>query len=408
MAKAQPVKNTVGEGFSVEELVVALLACHMLSDLPWSGADGATILSIQCQTRQDGWFFDDVVVQIEKDGVQRACGCSIKSFALFTQSGAPREFSLALWQQWRAPAPSPFRAGLDSMVLIAAQHEPSIREAWIGLTESARAISPDAYGKRHASGAEPSPLRRNAFHSICKGTPDLVEATHEEAARLLRSFHLWEHDFHHAASESVTWAIALCQYALADDSRAKAPELWNAIIGCVAPIRRKGGEITLAILLSKLANRFPLKHHPSYAGDWALLEAESRNRIEGLPSKIGGTVSLGREELAGKIEERVHRHQLVTLVGHSGNGKSVLARDWVQKGTGAALWVRASDLGAVGGIQSVFISNTISRLYSVTVENRDALYSMASTSALRTPHLTKPPSFLLPSPQGQPKTDGRC
>lgn len=354
MAEAPPIKNTVGEGFSTEELVVSSLACHLLSGLPWAGADGATVLSIECQTRQDGWFFDDAVVDVEKNGRKRACGCSIKSFALFTMSGAPRELAVALWQQWRAPAPSPFRPDQDSLILFVAQHEPDVREAWVGLTESARAIPPEVYGNRFATGAEPSPIRRDAFQSLRQGTPDRLEATPEETARLLRSLHLCEHDFHHNAAESATRAVTLCQQALSDGGRAHAAELWRAVIDCVAPIRRKGGKITLSVLLAELAHRFPLKHHPSYAADWAGLENEGRNRIEALPGRIGGAVSLGREELARNIAEQVENQRVTTLVGDSGNGKSVLARDWVRRSPGVALWLRASDLGAAGGIQAAF------------------------------------------------------
>lgn len=273
---------------------------------------------------------------------------------MFTESGAPRELAVALWQQWRAPAPSPFRQGQDSLVLLLAQHEPDIREAWIGLTESARAISPEIYGHRFATGAEPSPIRRDAFQSLRQGTPDQLEATPDETARLLRSLHICEHDFHHNAAESATRAIALCQHSLTEGARARASELWNAVIECVAPIRRKGGEITLSVLLARLAHRFPLKHHPSYAADWAALESESRNRLESVLGKIGGAVSLGREELARSISEQVESQRLTTLVGDSGNGKSVLARNWARESPGVALWIRAGDLGTAGGIRTAF------------------------------------------------------
>ena len=354
MATLPPIKNTVGEGFSVEEQVVASLACHLLAGLPWAGCDGATIRSIECQTRQDGWFFDDVLVRVEKNGIKQACGCSVKSYPVFKPNGASREISVALWQQWQAPAPTPFRRRSDQLALIAAQHEPAIREAWIGLTESARAIPPESYAERLTSGTEPSSLRRKGFLSLQRGTPDRNEATAEETARLLRILHLSEHDFHHTSSDSVTRAIALCQQALHDHARAQGSDLWLAIIEFISPVRRKGGTITLPSLLAALAHRFPLKQHPSYASDWGKLEEACHNRIEMLPDRIGNSVALRRETLASRIKDKVASQRLVSLVGMSGNGKSVLARNWVRDGTGGALWLRAGDLSTTGGPQGAF------------------------------------------------------
>jgi len=354
MSENPPIKNTAGEGFSVEELAIASLAAHLLAGIPWDGAGKAAVLSIECQTRQDGWFFDDAVVQVEKNGVRRACGCSIKSFALFGPQGAPRDLTVALWQQWRAGASSPFRPEQDSLILMAAQHTPEIREAWIGLTDSARAIAPETYAARHRNGAEPSGLRREAFRSLQTGTPDHVEASAEETSRLLRSLHVSEHDFQHTSSRSVTHAMGLCQHALADSARERGPELWAALIDCVAPIRRKGGNISLTVLLGALAHRFPLKHHPSYAADWTVVETESKRRMDSLPATIGGNIALDRAQLAQTIREKVEAERCATLVGDSGNGKSVLARNWAREGSGTVVWLRAADLGAAGGVRATF------------------------------------------------------
>jgi hypothetical protein len=354
MSENPPIKNTAGEGFSVEELAIASLAAHLLAGIPWAGAGEAAVLSVECQTRQDGWFFDDAVVQVEKDGIRRAYGCSIKSFALFGPLGAPRDLSVALWQQWRAGASSPFQPDRDALILMTAHHTPEIREAWIGLTESARAIAPETYAARHRNGAEPSGLRREAFHSLQVGTPDQIEATAEETSRMLRSLYVSEHDFQHASSRSATHAIGLCQLALADSARERAPELWNAIIDCVAPIRRKGGNVNLNILLGALAHRFPLKHHPSYAADWNVVQTESKRRMDSLPATVGGTIALDRAQLAQAIREQVEAQRCATLVGDSGNGKSVLARNWAREGTGTVVWLRAADLGTAGGLRAAF------------------------------------------------------
>jgi len=319
------IKSTSGEGFFVEDAVVAFLAANLLSGVRWVGAGEGEILSIQCQMRQDGWLFDDVVLHLKHADVEWKCACSIKSFSVFGKEGAPRDFTKALWEQWLDSAGSGFRQDADSITLIAAQHEPQIREAWIGLCDSARVMSPETLANRCVGGLEPSPLRRAAFSSL-QGSDDNGELLREpvEIARLLRQFRLAEHDFHHTESQSATHAILLCQQALSDVARARAVDLWEALVAFCAGIRRKGGKITLPDLLSELAHKFPLKNHPRYAADWFTILSESRQRIEVLPTKIGGLFCVERSELLGRLHDLANSQSAVVILGESGNGKSVL------------------------------------------------------------------------------------
>lgn len=351
VADTVPIKNTVGEGFSVEELVVASIACHLLTGLPWPGADGALILSIECQKSQDGWFFDDVVVQVDRYGTSQFFGCSVKSYPVFGPQGAPKELVQALWKQWRATSPRAFQQERDRLVLIAAQHEPAVREAWFELTESARVTDPDVLAARQTDGTEPSARKRDAFASLLKSDP---AEKPRDGARLVRSLHLIEHDFQHVSSQSATHCVGICQQALSDAARDHAGALWQAIIDCVAPTRRKGGRIMLADLLDTLGTRFPLKHHPRYAADLGSLGSQSRERMQVLPVRIANAVSFDRANKAEAIEVQAEKHRCIAVVGASGNGKSVLARNWALKSRGPVWWIRAADLSQKGGLRAAF------------------------------------------------------
>ncbi len=360
------IKSTSGEGFFVEDAVAAFLAAHLLSGVSWVGAGEGEILSIQCQMRQDGWLFDDIVLQLKHAQVERKCACSIKSFAVFGKEGSPQDFTKALWEQWLDSTSSGFQQDADSITLIAAHHEPQIREAWIGLCDSARVMSPEKLVNRCVSGVEPSPLRRAAFKSLQmsgKNSEPVREPV--EVARLLRRFRLAEHDFHHAESQSTTHAILLCQQALTDVERSRASELWEALVVFCAGVRRKGGEITLPNLLAELGHRFSLKQHPRYAADWSTILAESRQRIDVLPMKIGGLICVERSALVGRLHDLANSQSAVVILGESGNGKSVLARGWA--GEKNAVWIRAGDLSTVGGLRSLFqLSHGIPELFANT------------------------------------------
>lgn len=345
---AAPIKNTVGEGFSVEEQVVAALAMHLLCGVPWLGANGFTIVAFECQKQADGWFFDDVVIHGERAGVGCSLGCSVKSFPVFGSQGAPKELVTALWAQWRATAPRAFDAGRDWLALISAQHTPEVREVWFGLTDEARVTDPAVYGARFTNGAQPA-ARRDTFASLRP-----AGESPEEVARLLSRLHLVEHDFQHTSARSAEHCIALAQQALEDSARERAPDLWQAVCAVVAPIRRKGGRITLSELLADLVPQFPLKHHPDFAADLIAIDTESRARLVTLPVKLGRVLDFDRPELATAIAERTRQRRCAVLVGDSGNGKSVLARNWAAKRPGPIWWIRAGDLAQPGGLRTLF------------------------------------------------------
>ena len=90
--KLPPIKNTAGERFAVEDRVAAWLACHLLANIPWPNPHAGSIQSINCQMRQDGWHFDDFVLELNRSGETYYCACSVKSFPVFGPEGATLDF----------------------------------------------------------------------------------------------------------------------------------------------------------------------------------------------------------------------------------------------------------------------------------------------------------------------------
>jgi len=360
MQQMPPIKNTAGEGFAVEDQVVAWLACHMLAGIPWPTAQGGELRALKCQMRQDGWIFDDVVAKISRDGSDFCVACSIKSYSVFSQKGAPPDFVVTLWKQWRS-GDSSFHPGRDRLALFAARHTHRISETWKSLLDDARSMEEGTLARRITNGAEPSKNKCVAFKSVQRpNSPDAQTSADsreagEETARLLASFTLQEHDFDHGESQSVKEAIMLCQLALADEAREKAEDLWEVVHMFASEIRRKGGDIDLPKLLHRLAHRFPLKQHPWYAADWESIQRVSTDRINTVADKIGGLATIERSALHESISAEMESHQCVVLLGGSGYGKTVLARTWATTGPAAlSVWIRSSDLTASGGLSSLW------------------------------------------------------
>ena len=87
-----------------------------------------------------------------------------------------------------------------------------------------------------------------------------------------------------------------------------------------------------------------------------------------LPARIGGTLSVERQELLNSISGKASQKQITLLVGDSGFGKTVLARSWATADEGTvAVWVRAPDLAAPGGISARWnLNHALSTLFANT------------------------------------------
>jgi hypothetical protein len=165
------VKSTSGDGFSFEDKTIAWLACHLLAGANWPPNSSGLVQAIDCQARHDGWFFDDTVVTFEIGPDKHKCGCSIKSLPILGPKGAPDDFARALWHQWNVESETGFKRKRDRLALICAQHSPDVRDAWFGLTESAREISLETYASRFDRNVEPSPMRKAGFNSLKEASP---------------------------------------------------------------------------------------------------------------------------------------------------------------------------------------------------------------------------------------------
>jgi hypothetical protein len=367
MPKLPPIKNTAGAGFAVEDAAVGWLACYLLAGVPWPTLHAGSIKALHCQMRQDGWHFDDVVVELGGNNLDFNIGCSVKSFPVFGPEGAPAEFVASVWKQWLS-ADTPFRRGSDQLALFAAGHTYEIAETWKGLLDAAHSMTAETLARRHADQTEPSPSKRGAFASI--RCPHAIDASshesREETARLLACLNLLEHDFDHSNSQSVAQAIGLCQQSLIDSARERASDLWEAILIFAGEVRQKGGTIDLPRLLGRLAKRFPLKQHPDFAPDWERMRSVSAEVMAIVPAKIGGTATIERPELLDRVSRIAEPGRWAAIFGGSGYGKTVLALRWVSLDPAAAsIWIRASDLTAPGGLRVVWsLRHGISALFA--------------------------------------------
>jgi len=371
MNSRPPVKNTSGEGFDVETHVVAWFSCHILAGVPWAAADLGQIESLECQMQQDGWKFDDIVVNVSKGVRQFRIGCSVKSFPVFGARGAPKGFRESIWKEWMSDS-SPFKKDEDLLALICSPHETKIQRTWSGLLESAKKMSCHTLAERFKIECDPSRSRSEAFSSL--RCPSDLNAefydTRAETARLLARLTLVELDFENTGSRDIEVAVMLCQQCLEDSERRQASDLWAEIIAISGRYRKKGGKIDLPILLRELCGEFPLKNHPSFSKDWRLIEDFSQEYLSTIPRQIGGELEIERTKLLTKVEDLTTKSDYAVAIGRTGNGKSVLSRTWaLSDAKSCSVWISHEQLNVDGGIRALWgISETWSRLIEHSVK----------------------------------------
>ena len=352
-------KNTGGGGFVFEDDVCAWLLTCMLAEEPPFGPELGTPVRIDFQTRPDGWFLDDALVTIRKGTVTRKVSLSIKSNAQFTAVSAPSDFVTCVWEQWLHLGSSVLRRSEDFQGLVTSPLSGAASDSVSGLTAKTRAADPTTFPGRIVQPGWASEDERHLFASFaCPSTvPATTQPSDVDTASLLQRLRFLEHDFGAVVSESLKRALALCRGCVRSGSDPDRDVLWNKLRGIAAELRPVAGGITLHELVGRLREVVALADYPSYAADWASLDARSKRDAEQAADAVAGKFRLDRGEDVELLSTTLEKHELVALLGPSGVGKSVVARLLFERRLGAGirtLWfdARSLDCPDVGVFES--------------------------------------------------------
>jgi len=364
-----PIKSTSGAGYSFEEMVGAHYLALMLAGASPLAPKQASIVSIDFQVRVDGWLLDDLLVTMQVSGEIQRISISIKSNAQLSESSVPADFVEACWEQYFGVNNCPFQRERDLMGLVTGPQPGSAFQDAQKLLTKVREQSPPDFPRRLATPKYASAAERSLFLSFsCPPRLSSLGPSDEVAsAALLRHVLILQFDYENQPSENLQRSHQLCQGIVASGKQEDAIQLWDRLLAVSRQQRQSNGKIDLAKLLREIRPAPQLLAHPSCRDPWRLLRSWSGEQISNVPTKIGGKVAIDRSDLLSQIAAATQQNSLIVLIGNSGSGKSVVARQWAESVApeSTVIWVPSAVL-AGGNLdayrQRVGITETLDRV----------------------------------------------
>lgn len=347
-------KQTAGGGFTFEDKVSASFMLKMLSgDNPLTAEDGQVEV-IRFQKRADGWFLDDLVLELRRpDSSSCRLAASVKSNSQITKSGLPADFRDAVWEQRLHLGTKQFDVNSDYLSLVTSPIELEVKTAWDGLLTKAIASDVTLFAARLDTANYSNKIERAIFTSLhCPPTID-ASITQVDTTELLQRLRHFQFDFGSEPSEDENKCIHRCADLLRDGGKPQAILLWNNLKQLAREYATAGGDLTREQLANRLRRQFSLNEFPNYVSDWNKISADFKIRIEHVRDRLAGSLQLARD----KAELPNIKHSITALVGASGSGKTVLAKQlaYEEASNGHAVWLTAADINASS--TSVLLAN---------------------------------------------------
>ena len=338
-------KQTAGGGYTFEDKVSASFLLKMLTgDYPLSAEEGQ-VEAVRFQKRVDGWFLDDLVLLLRRpDDSTCTLAASVKSNTQITESGFPADFRDAVWEQRLHVGTQQFDVNSDYLSLVTSNIELEVKTAWDGLLTKAIEADATQFAARLATINYSNNIERAIFSSLhCPLAIDALKTT-ADTTELLKRLRYFQFDFGSDPSEEENKCISRCADLLRDGGQQQAISLWTHLKKLARALATAGGDLTRAELANRLRRHFSLNEFPNYVSDWAKISADFTVRTERVKDLLAGRVGLVRDQAElPKCEQ-----PLTALVGASGSGKTVLAKQLASKAAshGHVVWLTPADLNA--------------------------------------------------------------
>ena len=345
-------KQSGGGGYTFADKVSAVYLLKMLAGSPPLDAEAGRIESVRFEKRVDGWFLDDLILILHRlDDEAAAVAISIKSNAQITKDGFPADFTKTVWEQRLHVETDKFDPSADYLALATPPLDADVKSAWDGLLTKAIDADPAEFADRIATARYENEIGRTIFASLnCPSDID-SSRTSTDTANLLRRVRHLQYDFESNPSVDENDCVMRCGELLRNGGQMDAFSLWTHLKQIARSVATSGGDLSRTQLADRLRARFSLNEFPHYASDWRKLSDDFSIRIERIRGTLAGTLEISRNETASHREQR-----LTALVGSSGSGKTVLAKNLAAEAAkdGHLVWLTSADLNL----------NSVSELFS--------------------------------------------
>jgi hypothetical protein len=339
-----PPKTTGGGGFTFENDVAAFFLALLLADAkPWGSSLGG-ISVVAFQKGVDGWHLDDIVVTLKTEHTQDRLAISVKDRPVLDERSLLADVVRDCWSDFLGIDGSSFVEGHDLLGLVIPL-TPAFSELE-GLITLALETPGEDLAVRITTVGFASQRKRDLWNDF-KCPDDLQEGPPLSVGRtadLLRHLRVVCLDLNRPSSLAAAQALSLCQDTLESGSATEAALLWDALRAIANRVRPAAGSFDRSSLVAELSSKFSLHSAKHVRSDWQRLAAYSERTIAAIPHQIGGRVEFARSALRQELVTTMLSTRAVVLLGASGAGKSVLAKQYANTVGKAAptLWLSAS------------------------------------------------------------------
>lgn len=336
-------KQTAGGGFIFEDKVVGYVLVRMLSGSSPFPANGA-IERVDCQVSADGWIgFDDLLITCKKGDTLSRYALSIKSNIQFSKDAAPPELVQSAWELLLHRSSGVMNIEYDFIGLICVPHPNPPKVAIQSLIRKSRSQTPSQLAERLKVSGYASEQERN-IHASCICPENAAIGLSEEnklPGHILRKMIALEYDFEDADSTDEAQAIFLCTQLVESGDIADASTLWAGICQIAQRIRQHGG-LARSDLIKEARKIAQLRDLPDYARDWEKIHAWKNIELDRIRDQVTGGIKVARDTVLNQVFDSLESSRFVSIVGTSGTGKSVIAKQVAQANEtkGNVLWLK--------------------------------------------------------------------
>ncbi|MCR5382287.1 MAG: hypothetical protein K6G44_14980, partial [Lentisphaeria bacterium] len=403
-----PISQTGGRGYDFEDSVATYYLLAMIAGKELWGPEYGYITKIDWQTNADGWLFDDLLLTLEDHiGVSHRVAISIKSNSQLTSSGFPREITEIIWRQFLDGAP-PFDASCDLLFFIIGEISNNILSDWNDIHREVVAADDERIAHRLSAEGAWSKSKKELFNSL--GCPDeKYKDTDLSICKIIRRLNVKSFDFLNTNSTSNSDIHEQARNLCVTNSYDDGEELITKLLCLCKEKRGSGGGVTKNEIYNKPF--LPcLIAHPIYYSDIKLLEKISKVNIDLIQDTLSNGITISRKEICKKIESNLDEKKIVSVVGQSGIGKSVIIKKiYSEKSWHYKFWFSNKDF-EINNLQNSLISvienipsadvllvvdsierfddNQITMLVQIiSIAKRRGFYVLLSTTHLWTPKI---------------------
>lgn len=322
-----------GAGFTYADQVATRYLAALLVGSGAPGLPERRVTRVALEQRDAGEPLDDIVVDGEApDGSVARLSLQVKREITVSAATKNKDFRDIVRDSWATLDKPDFRVGVDR---VGAAVGPSTAVGksrdLVALAEFAAAsATPADFAVRFGPGGSGSKEHRAILEDLQSITADLGRpATVEDMHRLLRHFVLIRFDALHEGATEDPATVSLAEGALAPGQAGQAVALADRLrtmarrgAGTARSWDRGGLRLDVAPWFRLAADRWLLT-------DLDALMAEVRPAAASILDRIG-EATLDRARVRAKVATALAEHQLVTLRGLPGSGKSVMLRREVE------------------------------------------------------------------------------